>query len=157
MLKFELLNVQMNDPTAWVHKCFCGKSGHVQQIYHLTVHVDIWWRPCYVKKKHCWKWVIFLYLGNIGTELSSANTGMFITSDAGNSWRQVRPIWIYTMHTFTFNRLCTVSALPWLRQTCVFQCSLIQIFDNEHNVWFLDNGGALLAVLYAATPIRHLW
>lgn len=28
--------------------------------------------------------------GNTGTELSSANAGMFITSDAGNSWRQVR-------------------------------------------------------------------
>ncbi len=38
-----------------------------------------------------------------------------------------------------------------------FQCALMQIFDEEHNVWFLDNGGALLAVLHAATPIRHLW
>uniref|UniRef100_A0A665XCD1 Sortilin related VPS10 domain containing receptor 3b n=1 Tax=Echeneis naucrates TaxID=173247 RepID=A0A665XCD1_ECHNA len=57
--------------------------------------------------------------GNVGTELSSTNLGMFITSDAGNSWRQ--------------------------------------IFDEEHNIWFLDNGGALLAVLHAASPIRHLW
>ncbi|TMS04925.1 VPS10 domain-containing receptor SorCS1, partial [Larimichthys crocea] len=56
---------------------------------------------------------------NIGTELSSANLGMFITSDAGNSWRQ--------------------------------------IFDEEHNVWFLDNGGAMLAVLHAEAPIRNLW
>lgn len=40
---------------------------------------------------------------------------------------------------------------------CVFQCSLMQIFDEEHNVWFLDNGGAMLAVLHATTPIRHLW
>ncbi|XP_019715789.1 VPS10 domain-containing receptor SorCS3-like [Hippocampus comes] len=62
---------------------------------------------------------IIVATGNIGTELSSTNLGMFITSDAGNSWRQ--------------------------------------IFDEEHNIWFLDNGGALLAVLRAPTPIRHLW
>uniref|UniRef100_A0A3B5AIP4 VPS10 domain-containing receptor SorCS3-like n=1 Tax=Stegastes partitus TaxID=144197 RepID=A0A3B5AIP4_9TELE len=62
---------------------------------------------------------IIVATGNIGTELSSTNLGMFITSDAGNSWRQ--------------------------------------IFDEEHNIWFLDNGGALLAVLHATTPIRHLW
>uniref|UniRef100_A0A4W6D0K7 Sortilin related VPS10 domain containing receptor 3b n=1 Tax=Lates calcarifer TaxID=8187 RepID=A0A4W6D0K7_LATCA len=62
---------------------------------------------------------IIVATGNIGTELSSTNLGMFITSDAGNSWRQ--------------------------------------IFDEEYNIWFLDNGGALLAVLHAATPIRHLW
>uniref|UniRef100_A0AAX7SEW5 PKD domain-containing protein n=1 Tax=Astatotilapia calliptera TaxID=8154 RepID=A0AAX7SEW5_ASTCA len=61
---------------------------------------------------------IIVATGNIGTQLSSANLGMFITSDAGNSWRQ--------------------------------------IFDEEYNVWFLDNGGALLAVLQAAAPIRHL-
>uniref|UniRef100_A0A3B3BJH2 Sortilin related VPS10 domain containing receptor 3b n=1 Tax=Oryzias melastigma TaxID=30732 RepID=A0A3B3BJH2_ORYME len=62
---------------------------------------------------------IIIATGNIGTELSSTNLGMFITADAGNSWRQ--------------------------------------IFDEEYNVWFLDNGGALLAVLHAATPIRHVW
>ncbi|KAM4729431.1 VPS10 domain-containing receptor SorCS3-like [Anableps anableps] len=62
---------------------------------------------------------IIVATGNIGTELSSTNLGMFITSDAGNSWRQ--------------------------------------IFDEEYNIWFLDNGGALLAVLHAALPIRHLW
>uniref|UniRef100_A0A8C5HSG6 VPS10 domain-containing receptor SorCS3-like n=1 Tax=Gouania willdenowi TaxID=441366 RepID=A0A8C5HSG6_GOUWI len=62
---------------------------------------------------------IIVATGNIGPELSSTNLGMFITSDAGNSWRQ--------------------------------------IFDEEHNIWFLDNGGALLAVLHATTPIRHLW
>ncbi|XP_038126140.1 VPS10 domain-containing receptor SorCS3-like [Cyprinodon tularosa] len=62
---------------------------------------------------------IIVATGNIGTELSSTNLGMFITSDAGNSWRQ--------------------------------------IFDEEYNIWFLDNGGALLAVLHASTPIRQLW
>ncbi|KAM4598997.1 VPS10 domain-containing receptor SorCS3-like isoform 3-T3 [Fundulus diaphanus] len=62
---------------------------------------------------------IIVATGNIGTELSSTNLGMFITSDAGNSWRQ--------------------------------------IFDEEYNIWFLDNGGALLAVLHATTPIRQIW
>lgn len=32
--------------------------------------------------------VLFLS-GNIGPELSFSNTGMFISSDAGNTWRQV--------------------------------------------------------------------
>ncbi|KAM6956470.1 VPS10 domain-containing receptor SorCS3 [Aplochiton taeniatus] len=62
---------------------------------------------------------IVVATGNIGTELSSTNLGMFITSDAGNNWRQ--------------------------------------IFEEEYNVWFLDNGGALMAVLQATTPLRHLW
>ncbi|KAM9364971.1 VPS10 domain-containing receptor SorCS3 [Pholidichthys leucotaenia] len=62
---------------------------------------------------------IIVATGNVGKELSSTNLGMFITSDAGNSWRQ--------------------------------------IFDEEYNIWFLDNGGALLAVLHAPAPIRHLW
>ncbi|KAM6916732.1 VPS10 domain-containing receptor SorCS3-like [Xenentodon cancila] len=62
---------------------------------------------------------IIVATGNIGIELSSSSLGMFITSDAGNSWRQ--------------------------------------IFDEEYNIWFLDNGGALLAVRHAVTPIKHLW
>ncbi|XP_030235756.1 VPS10 domain-containing receptor SorCS3 isoform X2 [Gadus morhua] len=62
---------------------------------------------------------IVIATGNIGTELSSTNLGMFITSDAANTWRQ--------------------------------------IFEEEHSVWFLDNGGALLAVLHSNTPLRHLW
>uniref|UniRef100_A0A674CPK0 Sortilin related VPS10 domain containing receptor 3b n=1 Tax=Salmo trutta TaxID=8032 RepID=A0A674CPK0_SALTR len=63
---------------------------------------------------------IIVATGNIGTELSSTNLGMFITSDAGNTWRQ--------------------------------------IFEEELGVWFLDNGGALVAVsLVATVPIRHIW
>ncbi|KAG7254557.1 hypothetical protein CRUP_025969 [Coryphaenoides rupestris] len=62
---------------------------------------------------------IVVAAGNIGTELSSTNLGMFITSDAANTWRQ--------------------------------------IFEEEHSVWFLDNGGALLAVLHSTTPLQHLW
>ncbi|KAF3851935.1 hypothetical protein F7725_005290 [Dissostichus mawsoni] len=57
--------------------------------------------------------------GNIGAELSYNNVGMFISSDAGNSWRQ--------------------------------------IFEEEHNVWFLDKGGALVAVKQPSVPTKHLW
>lgn len=45
---------------------------------------------CYVKYTPSEDFM-FSYSGNIGPELSSTNLGMFITSDAGNSWRQVRP------------------------------------------------------------------
>uniref|UniRef100_A0A7N6B717 PKD domain-containing protein n=1 Tax=Anabas testudineus TaxID=64144 RepID=A0A7N6B717_ANATE len=62
---------------------------------------------------------IIVATGNIGAELSYNNVGMFISSDAGNSWRQ--------------------------------------IFEEEHNVWFLDKGGALVAVKQPTVPTRHLW
>uniref|UniRef100_A0A803YJ55 Sortilin related VPS10 domain containing receptor 3 n=1 Tax=Meleagris gallopavo TaxID=9103 RepID=A0A803YJ55_MELGA len=57
--------------------------------------------------------------GNIGSELSYTDVGMFISSDGGNSWRQ--------------------------------------IFEEEYNVWFLDWGGALVALKHTSMPIRHLW
>ncbi|XP_072512789.1 LOW QUALITY PROTEIN: VPS10 domain-containing receptor SorCS3 [Salminus brasiliensis] len=62
---------------------------------------------------------VIVAIGNIGSELSYNNVGMFVSSDAGNNWRQ--------------------------------------IFDEEHNVWFLDKGGALLAVKQPTVPTRHLW
>uniref|UniRef100_A0A8C6TPL3 Sortilin related VPS10 domain containing receptor 3 n=1 Tax=Neogobius melanostomus TaxID=47308 RepID=A0A8C6TPL3_9GOBI len=62
---------------------------------------------------------IIVATGNIGPELSYNNVGMFISSDAGNSWRQ--------------------------------------IFEEEHNVWFLDKGGALVAVKQPTVPTRNLW
>ncbi|XP_066514332.1 VPS10 domain-containing receptor SorCS3 [Hoplias malabaricus] len=62
---------------------------------------------------------VIVATGNIGSELSYSNVGMFVSSDAGNNWRQ--------------------------------------IFDEEHNVWFLDKGGALLAVKQPTVPTRHLW
>ncbi|XP_061686256.1 VPS10 domain-containing receptor SorCS3 isoform X2 [Syngnathoides biaculeatus] len=62
---------------------------------------------------------IILATGNIGTELSYNNVGMYISSDAGNTWRQ--------------------------------------IFEEEHNVWFLDQGGALVAVKQPSVSTRHLW
>ncbi|KAL1005910.1 hypothetical protein UPYG_G00065460 [Umbra pygmaea] len=61
---------------------------------------------------------VIVATGNIGSELSYNNVGMFISSDAGNNWRQ--------------------------------------IFDEEHNVWFLDKGGALVAVKQPTVPTRHL-
>uniref|UniRef100_A0A8C8RIX2 VPS10 domain-containing receptor SorCS3 n=1 Tax=Pelusios castaneus TaxID=367368 RepID=A0A8C8RIX2_9SAUR len=57
--------------------------------------------------------------GNIGSELSYTDIGTFISSDAGNSWRQ--------------------------------------IFEEEYNVWYLDWGGALVAMKRTSMPIRHLW
>ncbi|KAI5090031.1 VPS10 domain-containing receptor SorCS3 [Silurus meridionalis] len=62
---------------------------------------------------------VILAIGNMGSELSYNNVGMFISSDAGNTWRQV--------------------------------------FDEEHNVWFLDKAGALLAVKQPTVPTRHFW
>uniref|UniRef100_A0A8C8K8L1 PKD domain-containing protein n=1 Tax=Oncorhynchus tshawytscha TaxID=74940 RepID=A0A8C8K8L1_ONCTS len=61
---------------------------------------------------------IIVATGNIGSELSYNNVGMFISSDAGNNWRH--------------------------------------IFEEEHNVWFLDKGGALVAVKQPTVPTRHL-
>ncbi|XP_053805018.1 VPS10 domain-containing receptor SorCS3 [Vidua chalybeata] len=57
--------------------------------------------------------------GNIGSELSYTDVGVFISSDGGNSWRQ--------------------------------------IFEEEYNIWFLDWGGALVAMKHTSVPIRHMW
>ncbi|XP_054840229.1 VPS10 domain-containing receptor SorCS3 [Eublepharis macularius] len=62
---------------------------------------------------------LLIATGNVGPELSSTEIGMFISSDGGNSWRQ--------------------------------------IFEEEYNVWFLDWGGALVAMKHTSMPIRHLW
>uniref|UniRef100_A0AAY4F0F2 PKD domain-containing protein n=1 Tax=Denticeps clupeoides TaxID=299321 RepID=A0AAY4F0F2_9TELE len=61
---------------------------------------------------------IIVATGNIGSELSYSNVGVFISSDAGNNFRQ--------------------------------------IFEEEHNIWFLDKGGALLAVKQPSVPTRNL-
>nr|XP_060483668.1 VPS10 domain-containing receptor SorCS1-like [Panthera onca] len=44
---------------------------------------------------------------------------MFVSSDAGNTWRQ--------------------------------------IFEEEHSVLYLDQGGVLVAMKHTSLPIRHLW
>ncbi|KAG2462724.1 SORC1 protein, partial [Polypterus senegalus] len=62
---------------------------------------------------------IIVATGNIGSELSFNDVGMFISADSGNNWRQ--------------------------------------IFEEEYSVWFLDKGGALVAVKQASVPIRHIW
>ncbi|KAJ8264309.1 hypothetical protein GJAV_G00147650 [Gymnothorax javanicus] len=33
----------------------------------------------------------------------------------------------------------------------------ILIFEEEHSIWFLDKGGALLAVKQANVPVRNIW
>lgn len=34
---------------------------------------------------------------------------------------------------------------------------LLQIFDEEYAVLYLDQGGALVAIRHTPLPIRHLW
>uniref|UniRef100_A0A672U3S7 Sortilin related VPS10 domain containing receptor 1 n=1 Tax=Strigops habroptila TaxID=2489341 RepID=A0A672U3S7_STRHB len=62
---------------------------------------------------------IIVASGNIGTELSDKDISMFVSSDAGNTWRQ--------------------------------------IFEEEHSVLYLDQGGVLVAMKHTSLPIRHLW
>uniref|UniRef100_A0A8D0DNR3 Sortilin related VPS10 domain containing receptor 1 n=1 Tax=Salvator merianae TaxID=96440 RepID=A0A8D0DNR3_SALMN len=62
---------------------------------------------------------IIVASGNIGTELLDNDISMFISSDAGNTWRQ--------------------------------------IFEEEHSVLYLDQGGVLVAIKHTSLPIRHLW
>uniref|UniRef100_A0A803K046 PKD domain-containing protein n=1 Tax=Xenopus tropicalis TaxID=8364 RepID=A0A803K046_XENTR len=62
---------------------------------------------------------IIVASGNVGAELTESEISMFISSDAGNTWRQ--------------------------------------IFDEEHSVLFLDQGGVLVAMKHTSLPIRHLW
>ncbi|XP_028368956.1 VPS10 domain-containing receptor SorCS1 isoform X1 [Phyllostomus discolor] len=62
---------------------------------------------------------IIVASGNIGSELSDSDISMFVSSDAGNTWRQ--------------------------------------IFEEEHSVLYLDQGGVLVAMKHTSLPIRHLW
>ncbi|XP_048361260.1 VPS10 domain-containing receptor SorCS1 isoform X2 [Sphaerodactylus townsendi] len=62
---------------------------------------------------------IIVASGNIGTELTDNDISMFVSSDAGNTWRQ--------------------------------------IFEEEHSVLYLDQGGVLVAMKHTSLPIRHLW
>ncbi|KAM4669955.1 VPS10 domain-containing receptor SorCS1 [Amazona ochrocephala] len=62
---------------------------------------------------------IIVASGNVGTELSDKDISMFVSSDAGNTWRQ--------------------------------------IFEEEHSVLYLDQGGVLVAMKHTSLPIRHLW
>ncbi|XP_073409181.1 VPS10 domain-containing receptor SorCS1 isoform X3 [Dendrobates tinctorius] len=62
---------------------------------------------------------IIVASGNIGSELTESDVSMFISSDAGNTWRQ--------------------------------------IFEEEHSVLYLDQGGVLVAMKHTSLPIRHLW
>lgn len=34
---------------------------------------------------------------------------------------------------------------------------LIQIFEEEHSILYLDQGGVLVAMKHTSLPIRHLW
>ncbi|XP_032397319.1 VPS10 domain-containing receptor SorCS1 [Etheostoma spectabile] len=62
---------------------------------------------------------IIIASGVVGSELTSNNVSIFITSDAGNSWREV--------------------------------------FQEEYSVFFLNQGGSLVAIRHTPLPIRHIW
>ncbi|XP_067374517.1 VPS10 domain-containing receptor SorCS1-like isoform X2 [Channa argus] len=62
---------------------------------------------------------IIIASGVVGPELTSTNVSIFITSDAGNTWREV--------------------------------------FQEEYSVFFLNQGGSLVAIRHTPLPIRHIW
>ncbi|KAL6101983.1 sorcs1 [Pungitius sinensis] len=62
---------------------------------------------------------IIIASGVVGPELTTNNVSIFITSDAGNSWREV--------------------------------------FQEEYSVFFLNQGGSLVAIRHTPLPIRHIW
>ncbi|XP_029466602.1 VPS10 domain-containing receptor SorCS3 [Rhinatrema bivittatum] len=99
-----------------------GNSIHcVLPFCSLHLHLQISENPYTsgsITSKDTAPWLI-VATGNIGTELSYTDPSMFISSDGGNTWRQ--------------------------------------IFEEEYNVWYLDWGGALVAMKRTSLPIRHLW
>ncbi|KAM4598998.1 VPS10 domain-containing receptor SorCS1-like [Fundulus diaphanus] len=62
---------------------------------------------------------VIIASGVVGPELSSVNVSIFITTDAGNTWREV--------------------------------------FQEEYSVFFLNQGGSLVAIRHTPLPIRHIW
>ncbi|XP_034538274.1 VPS10 domain-containing receptor SorCS1-like [Notolabrus celidotus] len=62
---------------------------------------------------------IIIASGVVGPELTSTNVSIFITSDAGNTWKEV--------------------------------------FQEEYSVFFLNQGGSLVAIRHTPLPIRHIW
>lgn len=73
-----------------------GAAGSIQKTN--------WLHVCVFYFVFCVLFSLWRFAGNIGAELSYSNVGMFISSDAGNSWRQVRvaPVLIF--------RVCSVTA-----------------------------------------------
>lgn len=93
------------------------------------------------------------FSGNIGSELSYNNVAMFISSDAGNTWRQVT-LYSQCHSECSSNNVASYFVYNELKN---LHFSIMQIFEEEHNVWFLDKGGALVAVKQPTVPTRHLW
>ncbi|XP_077469559.1 VPS10 domain-containing receptor SorCS1-like isoform X1 [Stigmatopora argus] len=62
---------------------------------------------------------VIIASGVVGPELTSTNVSIFITSDAGNTWKEV--------------------------------------FQEEYSVFFLNQGGSLVAIRHTPLPIRHIW
>lgn len=55
------------------------------------------------------------------------------------------------LHTLDARYRCNVIVC-----SCVL-LSLIQIFEEEHSILYLDQGGVLVAMKHTSLPIRHLW
>lgn len=56
--------------------------------------------------------------------------------------------------------------LIWRAHVCVFVMSpieranfgsLLQIFQEEYSIFFLNQGGSLVAIRHTPLPIRHIW
>ncbi|XP_037127080.1 VPS10 domain-containing receptor SorCS1-like isoform X1 [Syngnathus acus] len=62
---------------------------------------------------------VIIASGVVGPELTTTNVSIFITSDAGNTWREA--------------------------------------FQEEYSVFFLNQGGSLVAIRHTPLPIRHIW
>ncbi|XP_029691212.1 VPS10 domain-containing receptor SorCS1-like isoform X1 [Takifugu rubripes] len=62
---------------------------------------------------------IIIASGVVGAELTNTNVSIFITADAGNTWRE--------------------------------------IFQEEYSIFFLNQGGSLVAIRHTPLPIRHIW
>lgn len=88
-----------------------GAAGSIQKTNWLHVCVFLF----------CVLFSLWRFAGNIGAELSYSNVGMFISSDAGNSWRQVRvtPVLIF--------RVCSVTAQLSLHKPYCFYFIIVYI------------------------------
>lgn len=101
------------------------------------------------------KWLL-LFSGNIGPELST-NSGMFITSDAGNTWRQVR------LHRFTFRRfaplghhqcnkcMCFRDADLWRRAQCLVS------WQRRSYAGGLTSTNAYSTLMVGRSSCRNYW
>ncbi|XP_061824139.1 VPS10 domain-containing receptor SorCS1-like isoform X1 [Nerophis lumbriciformis] len=99
-----------------------GKSVDCEQPYcslHLHLHVsENPYTSGNIVSKDTAPGVI-IASGVVGPELSTTNVSIFITFDAGNTWKEA--------------------------------------FQEEYSVFYLNQGGSLVAIRHTPLPIRHIW